>query len=79
MIQASTKPGDWCLDFFAGSGTIGAVAAALNRRYLLIDSNPAAIDVIRTRLAGIEHSAPLSADTPVAPPDSTRELVASLF
>ena len=23
MVQASTRPGDWCLDFFAGSGTLG--------------------------------------------------------
>ncbi len=59
MIQASTKPGDWCLDFFAGSGTIGAVAAKLDRRYLLIDSNPVAIDVIRARLAKIEHATPV--------------------
>jgi site-specific DNA-methyltransferase (adenine-specific) len=50
MVQASTKPGDRCLDFFAGSGTLGAVAAALDRRYVLIDSNPEAIDVIRARL-----------------------------
>ncbi len=28
MVHASTRPGDWCLDFFAGSGTLGAVAAA---------------------------------------------------
>jgi site-specific DNA-methyltransferase (adenine-specific) len=65
MVQASTKPGDWCLDFFAGSGTIGAVAAALDRRYLLIDSNPDAIDVIRARLGGIEHATPLLDDTAV--------------
>ncbi len=43
MVQASTRPGDWCLDFFAGSGTLGAVAAQLGRRYVLIDSNPEAI------------------------------------
>ncbi len=24
MVQASTRPGRWCLDFFAGSGTLGA-------------------------------------------------------
>jgi site-specific DNA-methyltransferase (adenine-specific) len=78
MIQASTKPGDWCLDFFAGSGTLGAVAAALGRRYLLIDSNPAAIDVIRSRLDGIECTQPESADT-AAQPDPARELAASLF
>jgi site-specific DNA-methyltransferase (adenine-specific) len=50
MIQASTKPGDVCLDFFAGSGTVGAVAAKLGRRYVLIDSNPEAIRVIGERL-----------------------------
>ena len=37
------RPGDWCLDFFAGSGTLGAVAAQLGRRYVLIDSNPEAV------------------------------------
>ncbi len=50
MIQASTRPGDWCLDFFAGSGTLGAVAAKLDRRYVLIDSNPEAIRIARRRL-----------------------------
>ncbi len=35
MVQASSSPGDWCLDCFAGSGTLGAVAAALGRRYVL--------------------------------------------
>ena len=50
MVQASTRPGDWCLDFFAGSGTLGAVAAKLGRRYVLIDSNPQAIQVMRARL-----------------------------
>jgi site-specific DNA-methyltransferase (adenine-specific) len=50
MVQASTRPGDWCLDFFAGSGTLGAVAAKLGRRYVLIDSNPQAVAVMRARL-----------------------------
>ncbi len=50
MVQASTRPGDWCLDFFAGSGTLGAVAASLRRRYVLIDSNPEAIEAMRRRL-----------------------------
>jgi site-specific DNA-methyltransferase (adenine-specific) len=50
IVQASTRPGDWCLDFFAGSGTLGAVAAALGRRYVLIDSNPQAVRVMRERL-----------------------------
>jgi site-specific DNA-methyltransferase (adenine-specific) len=51
IVQASSRPGDWCLDCFSGSGTLGAVAAALGRRYVLIDSNPAAVAVTRDRLA----------------------------
>jgi site-specific DNA-methyltransferase (adenine-specific) len=51
MVQASSRPGDWCLDFFAGSGTLGAVAAQLGRRYVLIDSNPEAVAIMRARLA----------------------------
>jgi site-specific DNA-methyltransferase (adenine-specific) len=53
MIQASSRPGDWCLDFFAGSGTLGAAAARLGRRYVLIDSNPEAVRIMRARLAAI--------------------------
>jgi site-specific DNA-methyltransferase (adenine-specific) len=51
-VLASSRPGDWCLDFFAGSGTLGAVAAKLGRRYVLIDSNPKAVEVMGTRLGG---------------------------
>jgi site-specific DNA-methyltransferase (adenine-specific) len=50
MVQASTRPGDWCLDFFAGSGTLGAVATKLGRRFVLIDSNPEAVRVASERL-----------------------------
>jgi site-specific DNA-methyltransferase (adenine-specific) len=50
MLQASTKPGDWCLDFFAGSGTMGAAAQELDRRYVLIDNNPDAAQAMRRRL-----------------------------
>lgn len=50
MLQASSREGDWVLDFFAGSGTTGAVAASLGRRFLLIDENPEAIRVMRGRL-----------------------------
>lgn len=50
IIQASSKPGDTVLDFFAGSGTTGVVAAELGRRFVLMDRNQEAIDVIRVRL-----------------------------
>jgi site-specific DNA-methyltransferase (adenine-specific) len=51
MVLASTTPGDWCLDFFAGSGTLGAVAAREARRYVLVDSSPEACRIMRERLA----------------------------
>jgi site-specific DNA-methyltransferase (adenine-specific) len=57
MVQASTRPGDRCLDFFAGSGTLGAVAAALGRRYVLIDCNPEAVAIMRRRLVGEDRGA----------------------
>jgi site-specific DNA-methyltransferase (adenine-specific) len=50
IVQASTRPGDWCLDPFAGSGTLGAVAAALGRRYVLVDRSAEAIAVMERRL-----------------------------
>ncbi|MHA7241129.1 DNA-methyltransferase [Arthrobacter sp. TMS1-12-1] len=50
-VAASSREGDWVLDFFAGSGTLGAVAGKLGRRFVCVDSNPQAIDVMRARLA----------------------------
>jgi site-specific DNA-methyltransferase (adenine-specific) len=50
LVSASSRPGGWCLDPFAGSGTLGAVCRQLGRRFVLIDSSPTAVDVMRTRL-----------------------------
>lgn len=50
IVAASSAPGDWVLDFFAGSGTTAAAAAHLGRRFVLVDSNPEAIEVIEKRL-----------------------------
>ena len=56
IIQASSREGDLVVDFFAGSGTTGAVAAKLGRRFALIDQNAESIAVITERLArdGVE-------------------------
>jgi site-specific DNA-methyltransferase (adenine-specific) len=51
IVAASSRPGGWCLDPFAGSGTLGAVCQGLGRRFVLADSNPVAIDLMRERLA----------------------------
>ena len=50
IVSASSRPGGWCLDFFAGSGTLGAVCRHLGRHFVLVDSNPAAVAVAARRL-----------------------------
>ncbi len=52
LVAASSRPGGWCLDPFAGSGTLGAVCRELGRRFVLLDSNPTAVDIMRRRLGG---------------------------
>jgi site-specific DNA-methyltransferase (adenine-specific) len=54
IVQASSRPGGLVLDFFAGSGTTGAAALALGRRFILIDNNPQALEVMQARLAAAE-------------------------
>jgi len=49
IIQASSNPGDLVVDFFAGSGTTGVAAMELGRRFLLVDTNPEAIEVMKKR------------------------------
>lgn len=52
IIQASSRPGELVLDFFAGSGTTGAACLEFKRRFILIDNNPQSIEVMRKRFAG---------------------------
>lgn len=52
IVRASSRPGDLVIDFFAGSGTTGEAALRHGRRFLLVDRNPQAIDVMRRRFAG---------------------------
>ncbi|WP_419552470.1 DNA-methyltransferase [Candidatus Poriferisodalis sp.] len=52
VLSASSRPGERVLDFFAGSGTTGAVAQQLGRRFVLIDDNSEAIEAMRRRLHG---------------------------
>jgi site-specific DNA-methyltransferase (adenine-specific) len=51
IVAASSRPGGWCLDPFAGSGTLGAVCRQLGRRFVLVDENPVAIGTILERLS----------------------------
>jgi len=52
IVAASCPPGGLVADFFAGSGTTGAAALELGRRFLLVDSNPEAVAVMTGRLGG---------------------------
>jgi site-specific DNA-methyltransferase (adenine-specific) len=54
IVAASSPPGGLVLDFFAGSGTTGVAAHALGRRFILVDSNPQALQVMRLRLQAVE-------------------------
>lgn len=37
LISMATNPGDWVLDSFAGSGTTGAVAHKMGRRWIMVE------------------------------------------
>ncbi len=50
IIQASSNEGDVVADFFAGSGTTGAVAERLGRRWIMSDLGKPASLVMRKRL-----------------------------
>lgn len=49
ILNASSNTGDLVLDFFAGSGTIGAACLKLDRRFILVDNNPQSIEIMKKR------------------------------
>ena len=49
IVLASSRPGDLVLDFFAGSGTTGEVCMRHGRRFILVDNNPEALEVMARR------------------------------
>lgn len=55
IIKASSNEGDIVLDAFAGSGTTGAVAEKLGRRWIMIDSSKFAIYTMIKRLLNLKE------------------------
>ncbi len=53
-VLASTLPGDFVLDPFFGSGTVGLVAREENRRYVGIELNPDYVHLAAARLNGAD-------------------------
>ena len=47
-----TRPGDRVADWFCGSGTTGAVAQRLGRRFDCVDREAAEVDMTVARLRG---------------------------
>ncbi len=60
VITASTRPGMTVLDPFFGTGTTGAAAKALQRRYIGIEREPRYIEAATKRLAAIEPASCIS-------------------
>jgi site-specific DNA-methyltransferase (adenine-specific) len=54
IVLASSNKGDTVLDFFAGSGTTGAVCLELKRKFILVDNNLQAMKVMEKRFAGVK-------------------------
>ena len=49
IVKIHSNPGDLLLDFFCGSGSLGDVANELGREFIMCDSNPQAITVMKKR------------------------------
>jgi len=70
VIMAATKPGDVVLDPFFGTGTTGAVAKLLGRKYIGIEQDPNYIAAARERLALVK---PIADETMLTTPSKRSE------
>ncbi len=55
-VAASTQPGDFVLDPFFGSGTVGLVSQEENRQYIGIELNPEYVRIAASRLKGLRSN-----------------------
>ena len=53
LLECTTKKGDLVLDSFAGSGTTGAVAHKMGRRWIMVEIGQQAMTHVQPRLAGV--------------------------
>ena len=56
VLETSTNPGDLVADFFCGSGTTGAVAERLGRRWIMADLGRFAIHTTRKRMIDVQRN-----------------------
>ena len=56
IIRTSSAPGDLVIDAFCGSGTTGAVAERLGRRWLMVDLGRFSVHTTRKRLIDVQRA-----------------------
>ncbi len=79
IVMAASKPGDVVLDPFFGSGTTGAVAKRLGRRFIGCERDPDYIAAATARIAAVEALPESAFATPVAKRQEKRVAFASLI
>ena len=53
-VMAGSKPGDWILDPFFGSGTVGVVCEEQRRNYVGIELNPEYVEIALQRIRNVQ-------------------------
>ncbi|MEB3247953.1 MAG: site-specific DNA-methyltransferase [Merismopediaceae bacterium] len=74
VIRYYSFKGDVVLDPFAGSGTVGEVAAALHRRFVLLEKNPQYLAMIQAKLQNWQNVCPQSILWLTAPSPNVSEI-----
>ena len=72
ILMASTQPGDVVLDPFFGTGTTGAVAKRLGRRFIGLERDPAYAAAAAKRIAAVEAPSDLSLIAPMEKREAPR-------
>ncbi len=62
IVKCASRPGDWVLDPFAGSGTTLEAAKRNGRNFIGIDRSPLTLNIARRRLDGADYSILLPED-----------------
>jgi site-specific DNA-methyltransferase (adenine-specific) len=55
IVQASSPQNGTVLDFFSGSGTTGIASLEFGRRFILVDKNHEALEVMAKRFDGVPN------------------------
>ncbi len=78
VIMAASNPGDVVLDPFFGTGTTGAVAKKLGRRFIGLERDPGYAAAARARIAAVEPLADALTALPTAKRDEPRVAFAAV-